>query len=307
MKIAIVGAGAIGSLMAGVLSRGGLDVSLIGRDPVILETLMRQGLRLTGVRGSYQTKPAIFRHGRQAGPADLVVLCVKAYDTAAAMEEHRALVGGNTLVLSLQNGIGNVEILADLVGREHVLAGMTTMGANVTKPGVIHHAGEGETAIGELTGARSERTAGWAEILTKAGWPARAVADVRTLIWGKLCINVAINAVTAILGVNTGQLVELKIVQSLVRDAVAETVAVAARQGMVFDLDERLTQVWQVIDKTRDNRTSMLVDIQRGRRTEIEAINGAVSRLGNQLGVPTPVNDTLTRLVQAKEKARAIG
>jgi 2-dehydropantoate 2-reductase len=301
MRVAIVGAGAVGSLLAGLLSHGGAEAILIERNPAIIRAIRAGGLQMRGVRGEYRVKVHVQREAAGVGAVELVFLCVKAYDTGAAVDEHRALFGGDALVLSLQNGIGNLEAIAERIGRERLLAGTTTMGATLERPGVCVHAGEGETFVGEaggLVGARARLVAGR---LSQYGVPTEPTDRVGELLWTKLCVNVGINPFAALLGVPNGKLAELPSLEPLMARAVAETVAVAAAEGVVLDGAAMLAKAWQVVRGTANNRGSMLSDLDAGRRTEIDAICGAVVERGRARGIPTPVNEMLTALITARQ------
>jgi 2-dehydropantoate 2-reductase len=299
LKVVVVGAGAIGSVVAAILHRGGLDVRLLGRRTEAIATIAREGLCIEGVRGSYIAPVPISVEWR-GGDVDLAVLCVKAYDTAGAVDAHFPLFRQARLVLSLQNGIGNVESLAERLGTDRLLAGTTTMGANVRSPGHVVHAGEGDTVVGEVSGELSARVTEVAAALSRAGLRTLAVADIHQTLWMKLGVNAAINPVTALLEVVNGELAARPALRPLIEAIVAEVVAVARQVGVSLHAAELSARVWQVVAMTKDNRTSMLADLAAGRRTEIDAINGAVVRLGREHRVPTPVNETLTRLIEAR-------
>jgi 2-dehydropantoate 2-reductase len=187
-----------------------------------------------------------------------------------------------------------------VVSKEKIVGGSTTLGANELGPGYIHHAGEGDTFIGELNGSLSTRVREIAETLTEAGIRVGVREDIRKIIWNKLIINVGINALTAILRVRNGVLVEHQPSKNLMEAAVSEAVRVAATQGIVFDEAEIQNRVKEVARRTAENRSSMLQDMLAGRRTEIDYINGAVARLGD-----SPVNRALCDLVRALERTHA--
>ena len=304
MKIAVVGAGAVGSVVAGVLARGGLDVRLIERNAATVARIAEHGLRLAGVRGEFVVRLPICCDAREAGPVDLVVFCVKAYDTEAAVAEHGALLTGGATAMSLQNGIGNVEQLAARFGADRALAGSTTLGANVRGPGAVEFAGEGDTRIGEARGGRTARVEEIAAAWTAAGLPTQAVADIRETLWAKLCVNAAGNPLSALLRVRNRDLAQAAPLRPLAQAIIAEAVAVAAAVGVRLDAAALVERLWQIVEKTADNKTSMLADFAAGRPTEIEAINGAVVRLGRDHGVPTPVNETLAQLIAAATEIR---
>ena len=300
MKTAIIGPGALGCLFGAYLAKGGLDVTLIDHRPERARTLGAGGITVQGLRGEHHVPVRVTAESNSLGPVDLVIVCVKAYHTGDALRLHGSLVGNNTMVWTIQNGLGNVETMARLVPADRIVGGSTTMGANLLAPGRVHHAGEGETFIGELDGTLSPRVELVARKLSAAGIPVQPRADIQRLIWRKVLVNVAINALTAILRVRNGVLLEHEPALRLMEDAVREAVRAAASHGIHLAEDEAVTQAKDVARRTAKNRSSMLVDILAGRRTEIDFINGAITGLG-----PAPVNRVLTDLVRALEASAA--
>jgi 2-dehydropantoate 2-reductase len=290
MRIGILGAGALGSLLAYNLSSRTPDgVWLLARSP------MPPAVTVDGVG----TVPVHVVHA-PAEPVDVLLVVVKAYATADALAWAAGAVGPHTVALTLQNGLGNAEALAAVLGPGRVLAGTTAQGATLLEPGRIAHGGTGPTNIAPWTpfGPAAERLPAIAEALRAAGFPTAIHPDPRPLLWSKLAINCGINALTAILRVPNGELLEREGARRLMAAAAAETGAVAAACGVVLPGDP-VARVMQVAQATAANRSSMLQDVERGRRTEVDAINGAVAERGLRLGVPTPVNQTLTELVLA--------
>lgn len=307
MRVAMIGAGAMGSLVGGYLARGGMDVVFIEADAATAEALGRSGIRIEGPRGTVTLSPRVTADASEVGPVDLAIVAVKAYDTAAAVRQHAAVVGAVTTVVTFQNGLGNVEAIGEAVGADRVLGGMTTMGAHRTAPGVIRHAGEGETLVGEMAGGVSDRAERIARAMTAAGVSTRAVPDIRDRIWSKLAVNAGINALTAILRVPNGALLERADAGALLDAAVREAVAVARAHGVSIDPGAVVSHAREVARLTAANRSSMLADVAAGRRTEVDQIHGAVVRLGVEAGVPTPVCDVLAHLVRAIESGGTPG
>jgi 2-dehydropantoate 2-reductase len=300
MKTAIIGPGALGCLFGAYLAKGGLDVILVDHRPERARILTAGGITIQGLRGDHHVPVRVTADSNSVGPVDLVVVCVKAYHTGDALRLHGSLVGSNTTVWTIQNGLGNLETMARLVPADRIVGGSTTMGANLLAPGRVHHAGEGETFIGELDGTLSPRVELVAKELSAAGIPVQPRPDIQRLIWRKVLVNVAINALTAILRVRNGVLVEHEPALRLMEEAVREAVRAAATRGIDFAEDEAVAQAKDVARRTAKNRSSMLVDILAGRRTEIDFINGAILGLG-----PAPVNGVLTDLVRALEASVA--
>jgi len=290
----------MGSLFAAYLTEGGLDVTLVDKLPARAAQLRASGIVVKGVRGEHRVRVRVTTDAASVGPAELVMVCVKAYDTEQALTQHLALVGPETVVWSVQNGLGNVEAMARVVSESHVVGGSTTLGANLLRPGLVHHAGDGNTIMGEIDGSRSERVERLARTLSGAGIPILVSDDIGRAIWSKLLINVGINALTALLWVRNGGLVEHEPPREVMREAVAEAVRAAGEQGLDFDIDQVQARVEEVARLTGQNRSSMLVDIQTGQRTEIDYITGALARLGR-----APVNQTLTSLIRAMEATAA--
>lgn len=293
MKIGILGAGALGSLFAYYLtSRTSHEVWLFPR------SAMPADVAVEGLPGAVQVRLA--PRPERAGPVDLLLVLVKSYATAEALRWAEGAVGGQTVALTLQNGLGNAEALAAALGPDRVLAGTTAQGATLLAPGRVRHGGGGPTylapwAPGGLAEAMAEDVAA---VLTRAGLPALAVADPQPLLWSKLVVNCGINALTAILQVPNGALLEREPARQLMLAAAREAGAVAAASGVGLPEDPA-EQVLRVAAATAVNRSSMLQDVERGRRTEVDAINGAVAERGQALGVPTPVNATLADLVRS--------
>ncbi len=299
MRVAIVGPGAVGSMIGGYLTLGGLEVVFVGRPGKRVENLQRDGLRIQGVRGSHTSPLRVVTDAKQAGEVDVAIVTVKAYDTAQAVRQHRVLFGERTTAISLQNGIGNAETLAEVLDPTQVMAATTTMGGYLDSAGVLHHAGEGETFIGDWQGGFSARLTRVAEAFTQAGVLFKPVDDVRSILFSKLAVNCGINPFTALLRLKNGALLDRPDLLVVCDAAVREVSAVAQAEGMALDADSLVARTREVMRLTAENHSSMYQDVTARRRTEIDAICGAVARLGERNGVPTPVNRTLAALVNA--------
>jgi 2-dehydropantoate 2-reductase len=331
MKIAIIGAGAMGSLLGFYLSAQA-EVWLLSRHQAQIEAIAAHGLRIERDGAEETRYPHITSDPAAIGPCDVVLVLVKAHQTAWAAEQARALLrttqgvpdreprtdpatmsgsqvlglGSATLVVTLQNGIGNREILAAALGERRVGQGVTMLGATLLGPGRVRHAGQGPT-IFAVAPARSGATA-LAGLFEACGLAAELTDDLDALVWGKLVVNAGINALSALLRVPNGVLAATPEPRALVERAAAEAAAVAAARGVRLPYADPPAHVLAVAQATGANRSSMLQDILRGSPTEIDAINGAVAREGRRLGVPTPVNTLLAQLVAALDataRARA--
>lgn len=304
MKIAIIGAGAMGSLFGGRLALAGEEVWLLDVWEEHVRTIREQGLTIVTAAKEIPTRPNATTKIDEIGQADLVIIFVKSTVTKAAAQTAKRLLGPASVVLTLQNGYGNAETIASVVGADRVIAGTTAQGATLLGPGRIMHGGSGETHIGELGGGRSERLETIATTFTRAGIPTVGDDNVTALIWGKLIINVGINALTGITGLKNGQLTDYDETKEVLSMAVEEAVAVANAAGVTLPYADPVDKVLAIAVATAENRSSMLQDLSGGRTTEIDAINGAVVREGFRRGIPTPVNRTLTMLVKTLEKIR---
>ena len=307
MKVAILGAGAMGCLYGGMLAEAGHEVVLVDVWQDHVEALNTSGLVIeeSGQERRIENLRAVTRPS-EAGVCDLVVVFVKATLTEQAMREALCLVGERTMVLTLQNGLGNVEKLNAAAGAPHVVAGTTGHGSTLLGPGRIRHAGKGETIIGEQSGERSERIAALASAFERAGIVTKISENVMGLIWTKLIVNVGINALTAVTGLKNGQLVDYPETEALMREAIDEASAVAKAKGIRFEVDDPFEHTRSIARKTAGNRSSMLQDVLNKRRTEISVINGAVVEEGERLGIAVPVNTVLTRLISVREKTYAL-
>lgn len=305
MNIAVLGAGALGCAMGGTLAEAGNAVLLINRNAAQVEAIQTHGLVMRGPGGerTVRVRAAISAAGQ--GPIDLVIVLVKSFDTASAMQAATALVGPDTVVLSLQNGLGHEDILADIVGRSHVLAGKTYVGGVMQAPGRIIAGTEGkETLIGELDGSVSPRAQRIAEAFNQAGLATTVSDNIMGTIWDKLLINVATGALSGITRLTYGALYKIAEVEATAIAAVQEAMDVARASGVHLSYtDPQAPWLKAAAGLPDDFKTSMLQSLEKGSVTEIDFINGAVVRLGQRLGVPTPVNATLVACIKGIESA----
>ncbi|MFB6101877.1 MAG: ketopantoate reductase family protein [Haloplanus sp.] len=294
MDVLVFGAGSLGSLVGGLLSRAH-DVTLVGRQPHVDE-VRRNGLRITGVE-TLDTQPAATTDGTGAA-ADLALVTVKAYDTAAAA---RALASGDVEVIcSLQNGMGNEDVLADHVDAP-VLAGTATCGARLAEPGHVEWLGRGTFTVGAWRPADATATVERVVAAFRAGGlDADAADDVRSRLWEKLAVNAAINPITALTRVDNGA-VTTPPLADLARTVGVETARVARADGASLSDAAATDAVESVARATAHNRSSMCRDVTRGRRTEIDAINGYVVDRAAAVDRSAPVNRTLATLIRGWE------
>jgi 2-dehydropantoate 2-reductase len=299
MEVLVFGAGSLGSLIGGLLARAH-DVTLVGREPHV-GAVRSDGLRITGVE-TVDVRPAATTDAAGAS-ADLALVTVKTYDTEAAA---RALAAGDYgVVCSLQNGMGNEEILAGAVDAP-VLAGTATYGARLAGPGRVEWTGRGTITLGAWRPADDAATAERvAAAFRAADLDAAATTDVRRRLWEKLAVNAAINPVTALARVENGALTAGPLAE-VARTAAVETAGVARADGTDLDGGTARAAVETVARETARNRSSMLRDVARGRRTEIDAINGYVLDRAADTGESVPINRTLAALIRGWERGAGV-
>jgi 2-dehydropantoate 2-reductase len=241
----------------------------------------------------------------EIGPVDLVLILTKSTDTRAAAEASRPLLGLETSVLTLQNGLGNLEMIGEILGPERCLMGMTYLGAAARGPGHAEFTAAGPSFVGEPNGALSERVQVLARVFSAAGVPTQATDRLWDEVWGKLVINAALNATCALTGASGSDALASDAIYRWLGLVAEETARVAAALGIHLPYADPAARVRQHCRDVGDAKPSMLQDMQRNRPTEIDAINGAVVREGQRLGVPTPYNQALLLLVQGREQVRA--
>ena len=306
MEIVVVGPGAIGCLFAAYLARAGGAVLLLDHRPERAKQLGERGITVESERGGFHVRMQVTTKPAEIKSAELLILCVKANSTADAAARLKGTISPQSHLLTLQNGLGNVERLGELFDSWRILAGATSHGATLLEVGRVRHAGYGEIWIGD-TGGASPSLAGRAKlqdlaaILNRAGLQAQVVDDIEAVLWRKLVVNVGINALTAILGVANGELLRIHECTSLMQGAVAEAVEVARYYGIQLKAMEEIERVRAVCRSTSENISSMLQDVRRKKKTEIEQLNGVVVKMAASCGMTAPVNEVLTSLVRSLE------
>ena len=307
MKIAILGAGALGCAIGAALTEGGHETWLISRSPAHVNAMRGEGLRVDDAQGTRRIPVLAATQAAEVGVAELVIVLVKSFQTDAAMRGAAALVGPDTLVLSLQNGLGHEAILADIVGRERVLAGKTYVGGVLRGPGHIQSGVVGKaTYIGELDGRVTPRVQAIADAFNAAGLATTVSENIVGTMWDKLLVNVATGALTGITRLTYGQLYDDALLKATSLAAVAEAIAAAQAAGVKLSMTDP-EQAWTLAAEGLPAafKTSMLQSLEKGSITEIDFINGSVVRYGQQYGVPTPVNATLVACIKGIEREMA--
>lgn len=313
-RVLVAGAGALGSVFGGFLRRAGTSVTLLGRAPHV-DAIARDGLRIEGIWGEHHvTGFDVATDVRELnGSFDLILLPVKSYDTEEVARAVASLLAGDGFLLSLQNGLGNVEVLESIAGPERTLGARVIFGAVVPEPGCARVTVFADpTAIGALHAGRyPSRDAAaqrWAETISTAGVPAVYTDRLESSLWAKVFYNAALNPLGALLGVHYGTLAEHDESRALMDAVIEEAFAVASAELVELPWRDAAAYRREFYDRlvpaTYHHRSSMLQDLERGRRTEVDAINGAVWQRGAQRGIATPVSETLTRLIRLREKRK---
>jgi 2-dehydropantoate 2-reductase len=305
MKIHILGAGSLGCAIGGTLAAAGSEVTLIARSREHVDAIHARGLVLRDADGNERVvRVAAATDARGLSPADLVIVLVKSFHTAAAIDGYKPCVGDSTIVMSLQNGLGHEEVLAAAVGRERLLAGKTYVGGVFLAPGLVRAGVEGKlTLIGEPAGGVSDRVLRVAAEFERAGLKTTVSSNITGVIWDKLLVNTATGALSAITRLPYGPLYALPALEATAVEAVAEAMAVARARGVTLSIKEPI-DAWRMAGAGlgADFKASMLQSLEKSSATEIDFINGAVVREGERLGVPTPVNRTLVACVKGIEQ-----
>lgn len=298
MKIGIIGAGAMGSLYGGLLSKQN-DVYLIDIWKEHIDCINRDGLKIVEDKVENIVYPKATTDSKLVPHLDLVIVFVKSIHTLKAIQSNQDIILDDTVVLSLQNGYGNTEDIETVVKRENIIVGTTSHGATLLGPGKIKHAGVGMTYIGALDEKSRYKAEKIKGIMQNCGIDAEVSENILELIWSKLIINIAINPLTAILKIENGKLLESSYSLDLMKDLVYESVSIAKEIGLNLEKDETLEKVKNVANNTYSNKSSMLQDILNKRETEIDKINGAVVKVGEKVGISTPINSTIVKLVKS--------
>jgi 2-dehydropantoate 2-reductase len=293
MRICVFGAGSLGSAVGGILAANN-EVVLIGRQQHV-RAVRQKGLVLTG-SVSRRVRVEAYETVDEAGPPELLIITTKAYDTKEAVEICSDWAAPGTMVLTLQNGLGNLELLRTWKGKR-AFGGTITMGASLTSPGRVRVSGLGSAVIG------SDMDAGGAGLISRAfsscGIPSKTNSNVCGEIWAKAIVNACINPTTAILEVPNGALLMSPSISRIVRDVCKECEVIADSSGVSLPYHPMISRVRAVTRETSKNRSSMLQDVELGRRTEINQINGIIAESGAMHGVPAPLNRALVAIVEA--------
>jgi len=299
MKVLVVGAGAVGSYFGGRLGLAGHDVTLIGRKRHI-EAVQANGLTIDSkITGKQNVRVDASEVLFPSKAPDLVLLCVKSFDTEAAARSLLEFIAPQTVVLSLQNGIDNHEIAGRILGPNRVHPTVIYVGVRISDAGIVEHVARGEIILpSELFALVS--------VFGDAGIPAKTTGNILGMVWSKLLLNASCNALGMICGISFGQLVAKPAIRDVISGAVDEVVQIAAAKGIQIPGDNYAAQVMKTCESLGPGLSSMLQDYRGGKRLELDALNGVVVRMGRELGIPTPYNSTFYATAKVMSEYRSV-
>ncbi len=300
MKITVLGCGAMGGLYSGYLSKEN-DVTVVDLNTALIDQVKENGLTIIEPDGSSAVyHPNAVTSTEGMGPADLIIIFVKAMFSESALESNRRIIGPDTYIMTLQNGSGHEDTIGKFVDQDHIVIGTTQHNASVGGLGVTRHGGSGMTHIGCVTGDPA-RLQFIADAFNACGLEAEVSDGVQKMIWNKMFTNVSASALTAVLQMPLGYISADDNAWELCCTLIREAVDVAAAMGMDFDYDEKVAEVKAVCDNSPNGLTSIYADIHDGRRTEVDTISGSIVRAGKKCGVPTPSHSFVVGLIHAME------
>ena len=301
-RIAIIGTGSMGSVYAALLADAGHDVWAVDTWPEHIAAMRHNGLRVEGKSGDRTVRLNATTDASDVGQADLVIIATKADGVEAAARAAAPILGDDTPVLAIQNGLGSAEKVADILGEHRIIQGVVGgFGASMKGPGHAHHNGMEFVRLGEYAGAKTERLEQVAEIWRSGGFKVLTFDDIHKMVWEKLICNVTFSGPCTLTGLTIGQVRADANAWVVASACASEAYMVARAKGIALDIDDPVAYVSDFAAKIPNARPSMLLDHMAGRRCEIDVINGAIPREGARLGVATPVNDLVCALIRAKE------
>jgi 2-dehydropantoate 2-reductase len=299
MQIAVIGAGNMGCVYGGNLARTGQAVTFVDIWQEQIDAIRNNGLQLSGLHGDFTVQVGATSDPAQAPKADIALICVNTYATAPAAQTAKSLLKVSGYAVTLQNGLGNIEILSEVLGPERLLGGLTFHSGDLQAPGKVMHTNSGPTYLGELDKSQTARLQALYTLMDQAGMHPQLEADIMATIWGKFVHNCGINAICAITGLRPGNIQEVPELDEFQSRIIAEVLALVQAKGIVLPDPSPLESI-KAYSAKKFHRVSMLQHLERGSRTEIDSLNGYVVRESAKLGLSAPYNDALTRLMQGR-------
>jgi len=301
MKITVIGPGALGTLLATNLARAKNDVCLFDNSAERAKKLSAGHPRTEGAGGNHKTRVNVTADLKDIGGSEAIFICVKSYDTENVIKGIKDFLKDDVYVISLQDGIGNLQLISEYVGSDKMIGGVTSNQATLSENGCVRNVSKGDTVIGQDNGKVLGGIREISSVLTKASFPTKITKDINSITWSKLIIDVGINALSAITRLKNGMLVKNEFTREIMRRAVSEAVKVAKRKRIKLIYDDPIQKVESTCRATADNLSPMLQDVLDHKQTEIDYINGAIIRQGKSLNIKTPTNEMLTELVKTIE------
>lgn len=279
------------------------DICILDKRPERAARIKKEGIRIEGLQDLKLDQVQISADPSDYAQADFWFVCVKSYDTKNVVRNISRHVSASAMVASFQNGAGNIELLAEAFGQGRVFLGVTSLGSTLIDEGRVRYAGEGEVVLGRMDGALPVELKALRELFQKAKVQVRLSRDIQSVLWSKLIINAGINAVSALTRLKNGQIMEKEGSRRIAEQAITEAHKVAKRKRIKLLYDDVLAKAESVCEATSENVSSMLSDVLNKKPTEIDAINGAILRQAQSLGVKTPVNAFLVDLIKTIENS----
>lgn len=307
IKIAIIGPGSIGCLVGSFLLRDKIcEIFFLHKDEKKIKEIRKQGIIVKRLNGKIEKitsdKFFITNDEKEIGKCELIIITLKSYQTKDAFKKLPTLIDKNTYLLTLQNGLGNIEIIKKVVKEEKIIAGITSQGAYSLSPGNIVHAGEGETILGSISKGKIGDVIKIKNLFNKVGMKTKITDNIEGAIWSKFLINIGINPVASVLDVNNGYLIENKEAEKIMEYLVKEGVEIAKKKKIKLVYPDPIKKIKEVCQLTYNNINSTLQDIRNKRKTEIDFLNGVVVKEGEKLGIDVPANWIFYNLIKFKER-----
>ncbi len=303
MKFGIIGAGAMGCLLGAFLKEKTKDIWLVDTWEDHVSRINENGLTITDKGQTRNVSIRATMETEKVGICDVVVISTKFHDTRQAVQSGLCMMNSDTVVITIQNGIGNVEIISEFVGCNQIVSGLTTLGSVLRGPGMIEatFSENAETYLWPLQGEPNERVKAIVEVFSQSGLSFSLTPDVRERIWKKLCLNAAFSILVAIPRLKCGDFIDQPSSRELIRGLVSEIAAVAKREGIDMDPESAYQYVVDLAKQAPNHLTSALIDVINRRKTEVDCLNGAIVAKGRQYGIETPFNTAVFNLIQIIE------